>query len=72
MAWTPKIPKEEGWYWIKYRVKNSYRMCPASVMWLGKRAIVRPATSGTSFTDQTREFFGYKSARFGPKIEPPA
>jgi hypothetical protein len=68
--WTTEIPSEDGWYWIRYRKGNATLSCPCEIYHLNSTVVIRTAR-GDSFTPQSRNYFGFKSAKFGTKIEQP-
>ncbi len=80
MAWTKEIPKEEGWYWIKYRNGRSMTKCPCLVMHLQDKTVyvhtarnviymAGPHHGGPELKVGGAEVD--KSVRFGPVIEVP-
>lgn len=73
--WSRDIPKEDGWYWVRYRVGLSRRRevtCPSLVMNLGDVATVHTARN-VLFSSEDRDFFGMKDAEFWTLrlLEPP-
>ena len=76
--WTKEIPKEEWWYWVKYRFDGSNIICPAVVNIWEDRVSVRSGRNGHVFRlSKSGEYFEtldcrpVKSLRFGSKVEIP-
>lgn len=68
--WTKAIPKELGWYWIKYRSKHGgFSIVPCEVAFVMGENYVR--IEGSGFNSETRKYFGFADARFGPRIAMP-
>jgi len=79
--WTKEPPKEEGWYWIKYKVGRKYRICPGVVYREQDGTIMVRSGFNTTWTagprhggpklkcwDKNGKFKEDKTLHFGPKI----
>jgi hypothetical protein len=79
--WTKEVPKENGFYWLKYRSKHGVTESPGLVIWSGqvKTVVVQSiwhdiwipldANGGSDF-QYCKSGKVDKSLRFGPLIPP--
>ena len=79
VKWSKEIPKEEGWYWIRYRGKHGWVRCPCTVMHF-KDGTNTVATARNDFFVEGPRHGGKglkchgkldKNVSFGPKIPEP-
>jgi hypothetical protein len=69
--WTKEVPKDEGWYWIRYKGKCGLVQCPCQVIRIDSLYTVNTARND-SFNTLTRKFEGFTNATFWPvRIEKP-
>lgn len=85
VKWVKATPKEEGWYWVKYKNKRSkYTVCPAQVIIFKSEGdglngnMVLTAKNDSFMEGPAHGGWGLRyngvldpSIRFGPKIEEP-
>lgn len=78
--WVKETPKEEGWYWIKYKTGKENLTCPCAVIHLKEAIMVRTAFNTTFIEGPNHGGKGLKwagdtkvdkSIRFGPRIPMP-
>lgn len=63
------IPKEEGWYWCKYKGKRGKLICPCQVINLGDLGQMVITARNDSYTKSNAKEFG--TIWFGERIEMP-
>jgi hypothetical protein len=69
--WTKDFPKQEGWYWVRFKGKHGWRVIPGYIERMDRMKLVNVGNDlffkGPHHEDQ---FKRYKMS-FGPKIEAP-
>jgi hypothetical protein len=69
--WTDVVPKEEGWYWVRYRTKHGLDVMPAAVMRMHAGLVaVRTARMDTYYWPRDKDDKTWE-IKFGPRLEPP-
>lgn len=70
--WDSKVPKKEGWYWIRYKGKQGIVVCPALVLYskIDEECYFVRTARNDSFSSHTKKQFG--KTHFGDEIEIPS
>jgi hypothetical protein len=69
--WTSKVPKQDGWFWVKYKGKRGVVICPALVLWFRKAESKPVGLISTARNDSIRSD-NLEGLKFGPIIPFPA
>jgi len=64
--WTKSVPKDEGWYWVRYGGKHGTVICPARVLNLSLAD--KPLMTITTARNDFFSSKNLKDLKFGPYI----